>query len=124
MNTILLFLGGFILNCSLHYSKYTKLLHLPSEVPNNVNIANNIRTLDYKNGYCDFAFNHPDDSEEMLTKIRLNFHKKKVFDALEQQGLSTLQKMDVIKRDTDIVDIKMGSNILAGGLLNDWEYII
>lgn len=121
---ILLFLGGFILNCSLHYPKYTKLLHLPSEIPNNENNANNIRTIDYKKGYCDFAFNHPDDSEEMLTKIKLNFHKKKVLDAISRNGLSTLQKIDIIKRDTDIMDEKMGSNILAGDLLDDWEFII
>lgn len=115
---ILLFLGGFILNCSLHYPKYTKLLHLPSEIPNSVNIT----TIDYKKGYCDIEFNHLDDSEKMLEKIQLHFHRKKVLDALEQNGLSTLQKIKIIKRDTTIMDEKMGSNIFAGGLLDDWEW--
>ena len=115
---ILLFLGGFILNCSLHYPKYTKLLHLPSEIPNSVNIT----TIDYKKGYCDIEFNHLDDSEKMLEKIQLHFHKKKVLDALEQNGLSTLQKIKIIRRDTTIMDEKMGSNIFAGGLLDDWEW--
>jgi len=121
MNIILVFLGSFILKKSLHYSSQRNMSNIHRELPNNIESIS--VTQDYKDGYCDFTFNHPDDSEEMLRKIKLHFHRKKVLNAIDQNGLSTLQKINIIKRDTNFIDEKMGSNILAGGLLDDWEYI-
>ena len=120
MNIIFLVLGTFIVKNSLHNSSDNITNNLPRELNTNKDIEN----MNYKEGYCDFDFNHFDDSEIMLTKIKLNYHKKKVLDAISRNGLSTLQKINIIKRDTDILDEKMGTNILAGDLLDDWNFNI
>ena len=120
MNIILIFLRSFILKTSLYYFSEYSMSNIHRELSNNIETITIAQK--YKNGYCDFAFTHPDDSEEMLEKIQLHFHRKKVLDALEKNGLSTLQKIKIIKRDTTIMDEKMGSNIFAGGLLDDWEW--
>jgi hypothetical protein len=118
MNTILLFLGSFILKKPLYYSHHN-MSNIHKELSNNIESI--IIAQQYKDGYCDFTFNHPDDSSEMLRKIKLHFHRKKVLDAIDHNGLSILQKINIIKSDTSIMDEKMGSNILAGGLLDDWH---
>jgi len=120
MNIIFLILGSFIINNSLHNSSDNIKNNLSRELNNDTDFEN----MDYKRGYCDFDFNHFDDSEEMLTRIKLNYRKRRVLDAISKNDLSTLQKIDIIKRDTDILDEKMSTNILAGDLLDDWEFNI
>ena len=120
MNIVLLILGSFIINSSLHNSSDNIKNNLSRELNSDIDFEN----MDYKRGYCDFDFNHFDDSDEMLRKIKLNYHKKRVLDAISRNDLSTLQKIDIIKRDTNIMDEKMGTNILAGDLLDDWDFNI
>jgi len=76
--------------------------------------------LDYKGGYNEVEFNHPDDSVERLYKIKEIFNNKKLLLLLESNSVSQNDKLELIKRD--INPPSYVQSIMSGGLMDDWEF--
>jgi hypothetical protein len=79
-------------------------------------------TTDYYNTGIDYrCLIDKQDSIENRIKIMQFLRKKRVLDALLNENVATLQKIDIIKQN-DILDESMGPNIYAGGLLDDYFF--
>jgi len=52
----------------------------------------------YKKGYNEVCFNHPDDSREKLEQIYINYEKYKLLKTLESNNLSVYHKIELIKK--------------------------
>ncbi len=72
--------------------------------------------IDYR-----YPIHSDNDIDELIEQININYHKKRVLDTLISPNIATLQKIDIIKK-YDIFDNKMGTNILAGGLMDDFNF--
>ena len=65
----------------------------------------------------------PTDKLAYLYNININYHKKRILDTLISPNVATLQKIEIINK-YDIHDNKMGPNIFAGGLMDDFNFEI
>jgi len=113
INSILALLSS----SSLHLSSVGKHIEL-SPVENK-----NMNDYSYKKGYNEAYFNHPDDSREKLEKIYINYEKYKLLKTLESNNLSVYDKIELIKKN-DLLKKQSSPNLLAGGLLEDWNFDI
>jgi len=75
----------------------------------------------YKKGYNEAIFNHPDDSREKLEQIYYNHEKYKLLKSLESNEFSVYEKIQFIEQNY-LFDEQLSSNLLAGGLLEDWNF--
>ena len=116
MINLLVYLGLYISNPSLHICREGKILELTTY--NNLLLEND--DLDYKSGYNEAQFNHPDDSKDKLYEIKEIFHKKKLLLLLESNNISEKEKLEIISRD--INPLSYVPSITAGGLMDDWEF--
>ena len=115
MSNILVTLGLYILNNSLHKSNVIRSSIFSTQFPKLLE-----DDLDYKGGYNEVEFNHPDDSVERLYKINEMFNKKKLLLLLESNSVSQNEKLELIKRD--INPPSYVPSIISGGLMDDWEF--
>ena len=67
------------------------------------------------------ARNTYDDTDEELFKIKKYLEMKKLLIMLESDKISTNNKLDIIS-NYDLLEYKLGENIYAGGLLDDWNF--
>ena len=100
---------------SLHKCSNVKNIEL-SPVQNK-----NMNDYNYKKGYNEVCFNHPDDSREKLEQIYINYQKYKLLKTLESNNLSVYHKIELIKKNYLITE-QTTPNLLAGGLMDDWIY--
>lgn len=79
-------------------------------------------TTDYYNTGIDYRC-IIDKEDSILNRIKIIefLRKKRVLDALLNENVATLQKIDIIKKH-DILEESMGPNIYAGGLLDDYFF--
>lgn len=75
----------------------------------------------YKKGYNEAIFNHPEDSPEKLQQIKINYEKFKLLKSLESNEFSVYDKIQLLKNNY-LFDEQVSSNLLAGGLLEDWNF--
>ena len=61
---------------------------------------------------------------ELLSRIDENFYKKNLLETLQNEKIPILQKMNALNRYLLSVHEDPPVNILAGGLLDDWEFDI
>lgn len=116
MINLLVYLGLYISNYSLHICREEKSTIIYSEL---------IRPLDkedlkYSSGDNEAKFNDPYDSEEKLYRIKEIFHKKKLLLLLESNNISEKEKLEIVSRD--INPLSYVPSITAGGLMDDWEF--
>ena len=100
---------------SLHKCNNVKNIEL-SPVENK-----NMNDYNYKKGYNEVCFNHPDDSREKLEQIYINYEKYKLLKTLESNNLSVYDKIELIKKNYLLTE-QTTPNLLAGGLMDDWSY--
>jgi hypothetical protein len=104
---ILLFCSSPLQNCSINNHKDL------SPVVN--------KDWNYKKGYNEAIFNHPDDSPEKLQKITMNYEKYKLLKKLESNSIPLHEKIKFIEQNY-LFDEQLSLNLLAGGLLEDWNF--
>jgi hypothetical protein len=75
----------------------------------------------YKKGYNEAIFNHHDDSPEKLQEIIMNYEKYKLLKKLESNSISLYEKIKFIEENY-LFDEQVSSNLIAGGLLEDWNF--
>ena len=61
---------------------------------------------------------------DLLSRINENFYKKNVLSVLTNSKISELEKMNTLNRYLLYVHDGPPVNLLAGGLLDDWEFDI
>lgn len=75
----------------------------------------------YKKGYNEAIFNHPDDSPEKLQQIIINYEKFKLLKSLESNELSVYDKIQLLQNNY-LFSETTSPNLLAAGLLDDWNF--
>ena len=113
------------------FSIFLKLMCIPSNKIHNKNLNeqytnffnNNIPELNLNDtsGF-DERYNDIDKLED-LSNINININRKRILDALINPNISTLQKIDIINK-YNILDDCMKINMYAGGLFDDFNFII
>ena len=119
MGLLNIILGTFLLKNTLHTCSIDNIPKISRDLPTDIEEADD---LDYKSGYCEPVFENADENKEKLAEISAFLHKKKIFNSLLNKKISVLDKIKLIERDTEILDEKYGSNIMSGGLLDDWNF--
>lgn len=119
MGLLNIILGSFLLKNSLHTCSVDNIPKIAIDLPSGIEDGDD---LDYKSGYCEPIFENADENKEKLAEIGVYLHKKKVLNSLLNKKISVLDKIKLIERDTEILEDKFASNIMSGGLLNDWEF--
>ena len=61
---------------------------------------------------------------DLLSRINENFYKKNVLSVLTNSEISEIEKMNTLNRYLLYVHDDPPVNLLAGGLLDDWEFDI
>ena len=84
------------------------------------------KPVDYSAGF-DMRFKHGSQvskiEREELERISVNFKKQKLLFLLENDNVSTFEKVKLIE-NFNILNESYDVNILSGGLLDDWEFNI
>lgn len=119
MGLLNIILGTFVLKNSLHVCSVDNIPKIARDLPTDIEESGD---QDYKSGYCEPIFENAEENKEKLAEIGVYLHKKKVLNSLLNKKISILDKIKLIERDTEILDEKYASNIMSGGLLNDWEF--
>lgn len=114
--TLLIFYSPLQLSSNKNYQK------IDDSNPKELSPIEN-KDWNYKKGYNEAYFNHPDDSRENLEKIYINHEKYKLLKTLESNNLSVYDKIKLIKKNYLLPEERY-SNLLAGGLMNDWNFDI
>ena len=89
------------------------------------NILRPIEDLKFKKGYDQRNFNESD----IITSIKLNFYKKDLLDKLDSNEKSLMEKLLWIHQPIyndmlPFINQGYGPNLLAGGLLDDYNFEI
>lgn len=121
MGLLNIILGSFLLKSSLHSCSMNNISKIAKDLPFGIEKTDD---LDYKNGYCEPIFENAHENKEKLAEIGIYLHKKKVLNSLLNKKFSILDKIKLIERDTEILEDKYASNIMSGGLLEDWEFTL
>ena len=111
-------LGLLIFSPNLQYgsNKNIELKPVVDRWPNSKLIKDN-QGCDEKN------LNHPDDSREKLEEIKNNHHKYNLLKTLEFNHVSIEHKIYLIKK-FNLLNEKITGDLLAGGLMDDWNFEI
>ena len=110
-------LVSFIYNSFIHLYNKKNINELsPIEIKWSENGETN-----YKQGYNEAYFTHPDDSKEKLIDIYINYEKYKLLKSLESNHISVYNKIKLIKKNYLILK-QTTPNLLAGELLEDWNF--
>tara|TARA_Y100000991_G_C21944265_1_gene336748 strand:- start:475 stop:840 length:366 start_codon:yes stop_codon:yes gene_type:complete len=114
---ILLLINSALSLCNKNNFKKTMILNLDKAKTSNIFLDSEagigLQGHDARNTY--------DDTDEELFKIKKYLEMKKILLILESKKISTLDKLDIIN-DYNILEYKLGENIYAGGLLDDWNF--
>jgi hypothetical protein len=79
--------------------------------------------MNYKAGYYEPEFNHPDDCKEKIIEISENFRKYNILKILENPNINNINKIKLLKKNYLITD-NISPNLLNGGLLDEWIFSI
>ena len=79
--------------------------------------------MNYKAGYYEPEFNHPDDCKEKIIEISENFRKYNILKILENPNINDINKIELLKKNYFITD-NISPNLLNGGLLDEWIFSI
>ena len=110
------FLSLFAIRNTLHQSD--DILHIELVQSTIFNTSNQTH---YKSGiYEPNTINK--DSYELRNKIYESIQTKKILDLLESKHICVNEKIDIIKKYTDFLDQQLSTNILAGSLMDDWNF--
>jgi hypothetical protein len=111
-----IFLSLFAIRNTLHQSD--DILHIEL-VQSTVFNTNN--QTHYKSGICEPNTINK-DSYELRNKICESIQTKKILDLLESKHICVNEKIDIIKKYTVFLDEQLSTNILAGSLMDDWNF--
>ena len=75
----------------------------------------------YKSGICEPNVINK-DSYDLRNKIHKNIQTKKILDLLESKHIGVNDKIDIIKKYTDFLHEQLSTNIIAGSLMDDWNF--
>jgi len=85
------------------------------------NITENIFDKEYKKGF-DMRYNiFYKDCENDLGRIKRNFRYKGILSYLQNKNNTIHNKIKLIQ-ENDLLEDTLETNILSGGLLDDWDY--
>jgi len=64
-----------------------------------------------------------EDPNDKIYQISTNINKKNLLDKLNSNSVNINEKLNLIQK-YNVLNYTVGTNILKGGLLNDWEFDI
>jgi hypothetical protein len=76
----------------------------------------------YKKGYCEITFENTTENSIQLDRIKKNIFNKHLLDLLLSNKINNINKVNIIKQNTEILDPSFSPNIKAAGLLEDWNF--
>jgi hypothetical protein len=98
--------------------------------PQTENTETPFTPLKYNNGILDKQYsgydcrfdNETETETEVLYNITRNFHKMSLLRYLESPDISLSDKIETIRLNQEEESTKIGINLKAGGLSNDWDF--
>jgi len=112
------FLSLFAVRNTYHHPN--DILHIEL-VPLQSTVFNTNNQTHYKCGICEPNVINK-DSYDLRNKIHKNIQTKKILDLLESEHIGVNEKIDIIKKYTDFLDQQLSTNMLAGSLMDDWNF--
>ena len=121
---ILFILSLLLFNKLYHNFKIINHLHYNTFKINLFNDNNNDDDdkYNYKKGYCEITFENATENRIQLDRIKKNIFNKYLLDLLLSNNINNINKVNIIRENTEILDPAFSPNIKAGGLLEDWNF--